>query len=81
MELNEYLRGQRGRGVTLAGKLEISRSYLSQMASKRVPISPRMAVRIELASDSVVTRRDLFPTDWAEIWPELLEGADSSVAS
>lgn len=31
----------------------------------------KLCVRIELESKGVVTRRDLRPDDWMDIWPEL----------
>ena len=30
---------------------------------------------IESATKGVVTRKDLWPDDWAEIWPELVDAA------
>ena len=36
------------------------------------PAAPAMAVAIERLSDGQVTRQELRPTDWADIWPELL---------
>lgn len=35
--------------------------------------SPAYCVSIERATDGAVTRRDLRPNDWAQIWPELAE--------
>lgn len=35
----------------------------------RVPIE--WCARIEIATNGAVTRRDLRPTDWMRIWPEL----------
>lgn len=31
----------------------------------------KLCVRIELESNGAVTRRDLRPDDWMDIWPEL----------
>lgn len=71
MNLKTYLSKKRGTAALLAESLGVSRSYLSQMASSRVPISPSRAVDIEKATHGVVRRQDLRPADWAEIWPEL----------
>jgi len=38
----------------------------------RLP-SPANCVAIERATDGLVTRRDLRPHDWQDIWPELAE--------
>ena len=34
--------------------------------------SPELCVAIERATNGAVTRRDLRPTDWPRIWPELV---------
>lgn len=83
MNLKTYIAGERGRSATLAARLEISPSYLSQMASGTAPISPKMAVRIWRESDFLVTRQDMFPDTWVTIWPELAVGpaADSPARS
>ncbi|MCS4508910.1 transcriptional regulator [Xylophilus ampelinus] len=36
-------------------------------------VPPKQCVRIETITDRRVTRRDLRPDDWAEIWPELAD--------
>jgi len=77
MDLKSYLSTlPRGSHGEFAIKVGIDRVYLSQIASRRqgersfVP-SPALAVRIEQATDANVTRKDLRPDDWREIWPEL----------
>jgi len=35
----------------------------------------KLSVRIEQESGGEVTRKDLYPAEWSEIWPELKEGA------
>lgn len=35
------------------------------------PVPPAMAVAIERLSGGQVTRQELRPADWADIWPEL----------
>lgn len=39
------------------------------------PISPEKCVLIEKGTGGRLTRKDLRPNDWLEIWPELLEVA------
>ncbi|PXW40604.1 DNA-binding transcriptional regulator YdaS (Cro superfamily) [Erwinia sp. AG740] len=73
MELKTYINNlERGGAKKLAAALGISRSHLSQMASKRCPISPQRCVEIEQATQGNVGRRDLRPYDWNKIWPELI---------
>ena len=72
MELRKYIDTlERGKAKELAEVLEVSRSYLSQMASGKTAISPARCVDIEIATNRVVTRKDLRPNDWFKIWPEL----------
>jgi len=35
----------------------------------------KLCVRIEKETGGKVTRKDLYPDDWAEIWPELKEAS------
>jgi DNA-binding transcriptional regulator YdaS (Cro superfamily) len=73
MDLKTYISSQRGRAKQLASKLvNVSPSYLSQMASGKVPINSERCVEIERVTMGEVTRRDLRPTDWQRIWPELV---------
>lgn len=72
MELRKYIDTlERGKAKELAEVLEVSSSYLSQMASGKTAISPARCVNIEIATNRVVTRKDLRPNDWFKIWPEL----------
>ncbi len=82
MDLKTYLaEGERGRATRLAKKLGFSTSYLSQMASGDSPISPKRCVLIEQETGGVVTRKDMRPLDWWELWPELLVATDQPVLS
>lgn len=60
----------RGQGVALARTLEVSQPTVSDWCTgkKRVPVE--RCVPIERATAGAVTRKDLRPEDWAEIWPE-----------
>ncbi|WPU24968.1 YdaS family helix-turn-helix protein [Cedecea neteri] len=71
MRLDDYLSKQpRGAARDLAAQLGISKSYLSQIATGKSPASPARCIEIEKATDSEVTRIDMRPSDWREIWPE-----------
>jgi DNA-binding transcriptional regulator YdaS (Cro superfamily) len=46
--------------------------WLRPKASNGRPVPPKQCVRIEQLTQGQVTRRDLRPDDWQEIWPELV---------
>lgn len=72
MDLRTYLAEQpRGSARKLANDLSVSPSYLSQLASGKTRRSPERCVQIERATGGQVTRRELRPDDWQQIWPEL----------
>lgn len=76
MDLKTYITdSERGTAAKLASALNVSPSYLSQMAAGSAPISPARAVAIEKESGGQVTRKEMFPTDWHLIWPELIDVA------
>lgn len=70
MELKKYLVIHRGAARRLAAMLGVSPSYLSQMTGGARPWRPSFCVQIEEATGGAVTRADLRPDDWQEIWPE-----------
>lgn len=73
MKLSTWLDKERGRGVTLAGSIGVSPVLISQWSTgPRVPPIER-CVPIERATDGEVTRADLRPDDYLDIWPELGE--------
>lgn len=72
MDLKTYIATKpRGAASKLASEIEVSVSYLSQMASGAAALSPQRIVEIELATRGEVNRIDQFPDDWQKIWPEL----------
>lgn len=76
MELNDYLISH-GRGSTsqLARAIGAHAPDVSRWASKQRPVPERFAAAIERETQSAVTRRDLRPRDWQQIWPELAQAA------
>jgi DNA-binding transcriptional regulator YdaS (Cro superfamily) len=40
-------------------------------ANSSRPVPPKQCVRIEVLTSGLVSRRDLRPADWQDIWPEL----------
>ncbi|WP_186276366.1 transcriptional regulator [Burkholderia gladioli] len=74
MDLKTYLSSlERGGASKLAEEVGVSPSFLSQMAAGSSAISPARCVLIERATGAVVSRRDLRPDDWRDIWPELTD--------
>jgi DNA-binding transcriptional regulator YdaS (Cro superfamily) len=71
MKLHDYLSTERGLAARLAAQLDVSPSFLSQMAAGDAAISPARCVLIEEYTEGAVTRRDLRPGDWMDIWPEI----------
>lgn len=60
-----------GSASELARLLGVTKAAVSQWKKTGVPITH--CVPIERATAGAVTRRDLRPTDWRDIWPELTE--------
>lgn len=52
-------------------KIGVSRNMLYQIAHGIRPANAKRAVLIERVTGGRVTRKDLNPSDWHEIWPEL----------
>ncbi len=58
----------------MAALLGVRQPTLQAWLSKKRPIPVKRCVQIEQATGGQVTRRDLRPDDWHEIWPELKDG-------
>lgn len=70
MQLSTWLQ-DRGSGVALARHINVPASLVSQWGSGTRPVPIERCVPIERATNGAVTRKDLRPDDWQEIWPEL----------
>ena len=68
LTLLEWLKTASDEAVELTGT---TRGYLRQIAYGNKHCSPEIASGIERATVAQVTRKDLRPTDWNLIWPEL----------
>ena len=77
MNLKQYIQEERGNATSLAQKLGVSLSYLSQMASGAAPTSSARAGDIFTFTDGKVTRQELRPDDFWRIWPDLAHLAPS----
>ena len=72
MKLSEYLE-MNGHGAIAKLALQIDAHHpdVSKWSSGLRPVPIHRCIPIEKATSKAVTRRDLRPDDWAEIWPEL----------
>lgn len=72
MNLREYFsKFDRGAASRLAKEIEVSISFLSQIASGSSKAPIKYCLRIEKVTGGQVTRQDLRPFDAHEIWPDL----------
>lgn len=79
MDLKTYINElPRGGAAEFAKRLNVSASYLSQLAAGTTHRSPQRCVEIEVHSGGAVTRKDLRPDDWQSIWPELAAKASTA---
>lgn len=58
-----------GNVSALARAANTSRQFMRAVLNSERPLPPKKALLIERATG--VSRKELFPDDWAEIWPEL----------
>ena len=79
MNLKDYLLAEgRGSGSALSRALEVPPSLISDWANENRPIPVERCAAIEQATNSAVTRRDLRPSDWRLIWPELAQPTEAA---
>ena len=80
MHLKDYLLAEgRGAGSSLSRALEVPASLISDWANENRPIPVERCAAIERATNGAVTRRDLRPSDWSLIWPELAAPSSNAV--
>ena len=77
MKLDQYTSQERGNQSRLARLLGVPPQLMYQWVRGVRPIPIERCTAIELATGGAVTRRDLRPEDWHEIWPELKEPANA----
>lgn len=73
MKLNEYFHSENISAAAFARKIKAHAPDVLRWANGQRTPPVIWCVRIESATGGVVTRRDLRPDDFAEIWPELVE--------
>jgi len=62
-------------------KCGTSIGYMRKAITKNTKLGPILSVKIEQNSNGVVTRKDLHPDDWGQIWPELSLHNNAKVAA
>ena len=73
MDLHQYVEAHSQ--TELAKLLNVSPSFVNQWRCGLRPIPLQKCVEIEQLTNKAVTRKELRPTDWHLIWPELIEAA------
>lgn len=73
MKLNVWTNEQRGRSLGLANALGITPPVVSDWCTGKKGVPLERCAAIERATEGAVTRQDLRPDDWRDIWPELAE--------
>lgn len=71
MKLSDYLSVHGGK-TTLARAIGAQPQLVWQWATGVRPVPIARCMSIERVTHGAVTRRDLRPGDWADIWPELV---------
>jgi len=59
--------------AALARDIGLAPSMLNQVVQNIRPLPRDAAVRLEAAVEKEFTRRDLYPADWGDYWPELID--------
>lgn len=80
MNLDTYLSTQET-ATNFASRVGAPMSSISNWRRKKRPIPLNWVLIIEKETSGLVTRKDLRPKDWAEIWPELAQQDKSNKAA
>jgi len=73
MKLRQWTKEKAGRPIFLAVEIGASPVLISQWATGKRAVPIERCVPIERATQGEVSRIDLRPDDWQEIWPELAQ--------
>ncbi|MDO9235982.1 MAG: Cro/CI family transcriptional regulator [Aquabacterium sp.] len=73
MKLNTWTSSERGRSLWLANAVGVSPPVVSDWCTGKKAVPLERCVAIERATNGEVTRQDLRPDDWQDIWPELAQ--------
>lgn len=64
--------------VAFAMRVKSTKGHLQNVAYGYRPCSPALASAIELDTGGLVTRPEMLPNDWRQIWPELAISTDAA---
>jgi DNA-binding transcriptional regulator YdaS (Cro superfamily) len=73
MNLKDWVNERRGRSLAIANALGVSPPVVSDWVTGKKGIPIERCVAIERATQGVVSRKDMRPGTWQEIWPELAQ--------
>ena len=71
MKLKQWTTGETGRALALARHLGVPPSFVTKMCSEEKKIPVARVAAIEAFTKGAVTRQEMRPDDWRDIWPEL----------
>lgn len=57
----------------LARGVGIPKALVNQYIKNKRPVSDKVCVRIETFTNGALCRKVLRPSDWQEVWPELIQ--------
>ena len=67
--------------IAFAVRVKSTKGHLQNVAYGYRPCSPALASAIELDTNGVVTRPEMIPDDWRQIWPELAVSVDAAAVA
>ncbi|MFT0532242.1 transcriptional regulator [Castellaniella hirudinis] len=76
MQLIKYTNIKHGEQTRLAKAIGVDPQLIHQWAHHIRPVPIGRCIPIERATNGAVSRRDLRPDDWHEIWPEYAAGVE-----
>lgn len=71
MDIREYFTKHPGSQLALAKLLNVTPGFVNHLVMGRRPVPIKYCLQIKRYTEGKVTRRDLRPNDFAQIWPEL----------
>jgi len=71
MNIAQYLEHSQVSQSAFAALVGVSQSMVWQWIEGRRPVPEKRCARIERLTNGAITRQELRPDDWQEIWPEL----------
>lgn len=82
MDLKAFLKSLPGDAAQrFAQDCKTSLGHLRNICYGIKPCAPALAVLIEQKSGRLVTRQELVPDKWRDIWPELDQGAQAATTA